>query len=229
MNKNIKTIAFDADDTMWENEIYYRATEQKYCQLLSSFLSEEEVSLELLKIEIQNMDLYGYGAKAFILSLIENALKISNNKIDTKTIENIIQLGKELISKPIKLLPEVEEVLTVLNRRYKLVLATKGDLLDQERKLKNSGLIKFFHHVEIMSDKREIDYENLIKKLNLKPEEFLMIGNSAKSDCLPLLNIGSNAILIPYHTTWAHEIIENPIVHQNFKQIEKLSEVLGIV
>ena len=159
--------------------------------------------------------------------MIEAAMKISNNTISVKAIERIIQYGKELTEKPIVLLDGVEETLQALHGKYKLVVATKGDLLDQRRKLHNSGLGKYFHHIEVMSDKQEIDYTDLIKRLEIEPSEFFMIGNSLKSDVLPVLAIGGHAVHIPFHTTWEHERIDHKVEHENFSSFEKITEVLG--
>ncbi|WP_413999832.1 HAD family hydrolase [Flavobacterium sp. W1B] len=224
--KNIKVIAFDADDTLFINETYFAETEEKFCSLMSDYLSHQGISKELFKIEIDNLKLYGYGIKGYILSMIEAAMKISNNTISIEAIERIIQYGKELTEKPIVLLEGVEETLQALHGKYKLVVATKGDLLDQRRKLHNSGLGKYFHHIEVMSDKQEIDYSDLIKRLEIQPEEFFMIGNSLKSDVLPVLAIGGHAVHIPFHTTWAHEKIDHKVEHENFSSFEKITDVL---
>ncbi|UFH36344.1 HAD family hydrolase [Flavobacterium acetivorans] len=225
--KNIKVIAFDADDTLFVNETYFAETEEKFCSLMSDYLSHQGISKELFKIEIDNLKVYGYGIKGYILSMIEAAMKISNNTISIEAIERIIQYGKELTEKPIVLLEGVEETLQALHGRYKLVVATKGDLLDQRRKLHNSGLGKYFHHIEVMSDKQEIDYSDLIKRLEIQPEEFFMIGNSLKSDVLPVLSIGGHAVHIPFHTTWEHEKINHKVEHKNFRSFEKITDVLS--
>jgi putative hydrolase of the HAD superfamily len=226
---NPKVIAFDADDTLFVNEPYFQETENKFCELMSDYLSHQGLSQELFKIEIQNLELYGYGIKGYILSMIEAAMKISNKTISIDVIEKIIQYGKELLQKPIELLDGVEETLTQLHGKYKLVVATKGDLLDQRRKLHNSGLGHFFHHIEVMSDKKEKDYEDLLKRLDIKPNEFFMIGNSLKSDVLPVLEIGGFAVHIPFHTTWEHEKINHTVEHENFKTLTTISEVLPLL
>ena len=226
---NLKVIAFDADDTLFVNEPYFQETEHKFCALMEDYLSHQGISQELFKIEIDNLKLYGYGIKGYILSMIEAAMIISNNTIPVEVIEKIIQYGKELLEKPIVLLDGVEETLEALHGKYKLVVATKGDLLDQRRKLHNSGLGHYFHHIEVMSDKQEVDYSDLIKRLDVKPEEFFMIGNSLKSDVLPVLAIGGHAVHIPFHTTWAHEKIDHTIEHKNFKAFEKITEVLQLL
>ena len=225
---DIKVIAFDADDTLWVNEPYFQNTEKKFCALLEEFLPQHTLSRELLKIEIENLALYGYGIKGYILSMIEAALKVTDNNIPIGAIEKIIGYGKELLNEPIELLDDVEEVLKSLQGHYRIVVATKGDLLDQERKLKKSELSHYFHHIEIMSEKKEEDYLKLIRHLDIQPEEFMMIGNSLKSDVIPVINIGGHAIHVPYHTTWAHEHVETKLEHKNFRHVERLREVLEL-
>ena len=226
----IKIIGFDADDTLWVNEPYYREAEKKFCDLLINYLPEEETDKILYKTEMQNLELYGYGAKGFMLSLIETAINISGGKIPSKEILKIIDIGKELLQKPIVLLDDVENVLKSISEKYKLIIASKGDLLDQERKLKKSGLAKYFHHIEIMSDKKTEDYKKLLKHLDIKPNGFLMIGNSLKSDIIPVISLGGNAIHVPYHTTWIHEEIDDSHnSNKKYMEVETLSDVLGFL
>lgn len=222
----IKIIAFDADDTLWVNEPYFREAEEKFCSLLEDYMPHHSISQELFKTEMQNLALYGYGVKGFMLSMIETAMRVSGNTVPHSIIEKAIQYGKDLLGKPIELLDGMEEALHLLKKKYRLVVATKGDLLDQERKLKKSGLEHYFHHIEIMSDKQETDYQKLIRHLDINPEEFLMIGNSLKSDIMPVLAIGGHAVHIPYHTTWAHEKVEHSIDHLNFRQAETIKDIL---
>lgn len=226
---NIKIIAFDADDTLWVNEPYFQMTEKKFCVLMQDYLSHQRLSQQLFKIEIENLPLYGYGIKGYVLSMIEAAMKISNNTIRVEIIEKIINYGKELLEKPIELLTGVKQTLEALKGKYRLVVATKGDLKDQHRKLHDSGLGSYFHHIEVMSDKQTIDYDKLIKRLDIRPEEFFMIGNSLKSDVLPVLEIGGHAIHIPFHTTWIHEHISHKVEHPNFKTVENIVDVLPIL
>jgi len=223
----VKIIAFDADDTLWDNETFFQETEDKFFELMEDYLPKHTVARELLQTEIANIELYGYGIKAFILSMIETSMRISDKTIPVHAIEKMIGYGRELLNKPVVLLEGVEEVLTLLKPKYKLVMATKGDLLDQERKLIKSGLAHYFHHIEIMSEKKEPDYKKLVKRLDIQPEEFLMIGNSLKSDVLPVLNIGGHGIHIPYHTTWGHEKMDITIDHVNFRQAVKIKDVLA--
>ena len=226
---NLKVIAFDADDTLFVNEPYFQETEQKFCALMSDYLSEQGLSQELFKTEVDNLHLYGYGIKGYTLSMIEAAMKISNNTLSVEAIEKIIVFGKELLQRPIELLDGVEETLKSLSGNYKLVVATKGDLKDQRRKLHDSGLGAYFHHIEVMSDKQEKDYSDLLNRLEIKPKEFFMIGNSLKSDVLPVLGIGGYAVHVPYHTTWEHEKINHKVEHPNFRTLEKISDVLEIL
>jgi putative hydrolase of the HAD superfamily len=224
---NIKVIAFDADDTLWVNEPYFRQTEEQFCSLLSSYASQPELERELLKIEIANLNLYGYGIKGFILSMMEAAMKITQNTLSIEVVEHIMELGKQMLNQPIELLEGVEEVLETLKSKYRLVVATKGDLLDQERKLRRSGLSAYFHHIEIMSEKDDANYLKLVKHLDIKPEELLMVGNSLKSDVMPVLNIGGHAVHVPYHVTWAHEQIEGSIDNERFKSAGAIKDILA--
>lgn len=226
---NLKVITFDADDTLWVNEPYFEETEKKFLGLMADYLSHQSLSQELFRTEIDNLKYYGYGIKGYILSMIEAALKISNNTISIEVVEKIIQYGKDLLDKPIVLLEGVEETLKALHGRYRLVVATKGDLLDQHRKLHRSGLGHYFHHIEVMSDKQEEDYRKLIGRLDIQPDEFMMIGNSLKSDVLPVLAMGGHAIHIPFHTTWAHERIDHKVVHKNFRDFENITQILDII
>ena len=226
---DIKVIAFDADDTLWVNEPYFRQTEEAFCRLLGEYATHHELERELLKIEIQNLGLYGYGIKGFVLSMVETALRLTNNTISAGTIEQILDLGKQMLNQPIELLDGVEEVLETLKGKYRLVVATKGDLLDQERKLKKSNLTGYFHHVEVMSEKDDANYLKLMKHLDVQPQELLMIGNSLKSDIVPVLNVGGHAIHVPYHITWAHEHIEGSIDNERFKSVEEIKDILEFV
>ncbi|WP_343523990.1 HAD family hydrolase [Pedobacter sp.] len=226
MKNKITIIAFDADDTLWVNEPYFRETEERFADLLEDFMPRHSIMAALYQTEVANLSLYGYGIKGFMLSMIETAMQITTGKIDPIIVEKVLELGKEMLNKPIELLDGVEEVLKALHGKYRLVVATKGDLLDQQRKLTKSGFDHYFHHIEIMSDKQEKDYQKLIRHLDCKPEEFMMLGNSLKSDILPVLNIGGHAVHIPYHTTWIHESIDHTIEHPNFYEVESLAGVL---
>ncbi|MCB0607559.1 MAG: HAD family hydrolase [Lewinella sp.] len=222
----LKVIAFDADDTLWVNEPYFQEMEKKFCALLEDYLPHHTVEQELFKTEMQNLTLYGYGIKAFMLSMIETAIRVSGKTAGMEVIEKAIQYGKEMLQKPIELLDGVAEVLDALKDQYRLVVATKGDLLDQERKLRKSGLEKYFHHIEVMSDKQEGDFFKLIRHLDIRPEEFMMVGNSLKSDILPVLALGGHGIHVPYHVTWAHETVNHTVEHPNFREVKRIAEIL---
>ncbi len=225
MMTGITVIAFDADDTLWVNEPYFQEVEHKFCALLEDYLPAHAVSKELYAVEMQNLPLYGYGIKAFMLSMIETVLKVTNNTANPEILHKAIQYGQEMLNKPIELLDGVEETLRALKGKYRLVVATKGDLLDQERKLKKSGLEHYFHHIEIMSDKKESDYLKLLRHLDCRPDEFLMIGNSLKSDVMPVLAIGGHGAHVPYHTTWEHEKIEHTITHPDFYEMGNIADI----
>jgi putative hydrolase of the HAD superfamily len=176
------------------------------------------------------MELYGYGIKAFTLSLIETALRISNNQVPAAKIAEIVELGKKQLSKPLVLLDNVRDLLEELSRDYRLIVVTKGDLLDQERKLQKSGLEQYFHHIEIMSDKLESNYLKLLRHLDIEPEQFMMVGNSLRSDIIPVLQIGGYAVYVPFPATWEHEHAdERSITSPNFRKIEKISQVSELV
>ncbi len=229
MYKDIKVIAFDADDTLWVNETYFRDAEHEFAKLLSKYETENKIDQELFKKEIENLSIYGYGVKGFVLSMIECALELSNYKINQTTIDKILKIGKDMLEKPIELLDGVEEVLQKLQGKYKLIVATKGDLLDQERKLEKSNLLKYFHHIEVMSDKKEADYIKLIKHLDIDSSELLMIGNSLKSDVLPLVKVGASAIHVPFHTTWAHEEVLEEEKSEDYRTAIKITDILKFI
>ena len=223
---NIKVIGFDADDTLWVNETYFRDAEQEFAKLLSQFETPNKIDQELFKMEMKNLPVYGYGVKGFVLSMVEMAIELSNGTVSNKVISKILDIGKDMINKDVELLEGVEEVLQNLSSKYKLIVATKGDLLDQERKLEKSGLLDHFHHIEVLSDKKEANYSKLLNHLDINPTEFLMVGNSLKSDILPLINIKSKAIHVPFHTTWAHEEVSvNKNQSEQYHTVNSLLEL----
>lgn len=207
--ENIRVIGFDADDTLWVNETYFREVENEFAKILEDYEVNDRVSQELFKVEMRNLGMYGYGVKGFVLSMIECALDVSNHTLPQTAISRIIGLGKEMIERPIELLPNVVDVISKLKEDFRLIVVTKGDLLDQERKLQRSKIAHHFHHVEILHDKEEANYLKLLRQQDIDPKEFLMVGNSLKSDVLPVIGIGAQAVHIPYHTTWQHEEAEH--------------------
>lgn len=224
--EQIKVIGFDADDTLWVNETFFREAEERFATLLEPYETKNKIDQELFKMVMKNLDLYGYGIKGFMLSMIECALELSNNEIPQSTLSKLLDIGKEMIAKPVDILDGVEVVLEKLQKNYRLIVLTKGDLLDQERKLDRSSLSDYFHHVEVLSDKKEKNYKDLLDHLEISTNEFLMIGNSLKSDVLPLVNIGARAVHVPFHTTWKHEEVAAPIKKEGYITVQKLTDVL---
>lgn len=229
MKNNLKIIAFDADDTLWANEHYFRASENRFSELMSDFLPPHDVNRELLRIEIKNIPVLGYGVKSFIISMIETAMEISNQSLDNQTIDKIIQIGKDQLEQPVEILDGVKEVLENLKDKYRLVMATKGDLMEQEGKLVKSGLEHYFHHIEILSEKKSNNYAKLIKHLDVPPDQFLMIGNSLKSDIIPVLDLGAWAFHVPFHTTWEYEKVDASLDHPKFQKLIEIKDILNYV
>ncbi|MDF1573684.1 MAG: HAD family hydrolase [Bacteroidales bacterium] len=229
MIKGIKVIGFDADDTLWVNEPYYKEAEEQFVRLVTSYGVNGNIAGALFETEIANLGLYGYGIKAFMLSLVECAIQLTDGGVSTRDINRIIGIGKSMMERPIELLDDVKTVLKTLVPRYRLIVATKGDLLDQERKMKRSGIADYFHHIEVMSDKKEQQYVQLLKHLDIAPQAFLMIGNSLRSDIIPPLELGAWGVYVPYHTTWAHEEMEKVPESARFFQVEELHQVLDLL
>lgn len=226
----LEIIAFDADDTLWDNEIYFRESEQKFYELMSDFQPKEVLEKQLYETEIRNIALYGYGIKSFTLSMIETIGVVTHNSAPYETVKKAMEIGREQISAPVTLLPDVVETLDRLaaSKKYRILLVTKGDLLDQQRKLQRSGLGNYFSNVEILSDKRAEDYQALCARLQCKPEKMMMVGNSLKSDVLPIVSLGGYGVYVPYQTTWQHEVAEK-IEHPNFYEITRLEELWNVI
>jgi putative hydrolase of the HAD superfamily len=198
-------IAFDADDTLWHNESLYKATQDRFQELLAPYGQDGGAVAELYQTEMQNLRYYGYGLKSFTLSMIETAIRVTEGRIQGGEIQQIIGLAKQMVDTPVRLFEGVAEVVSALAGSYPLMLITKGDLLDQERKLAQSGLAPHFAHVEIVSDKTEAIYRSLLAQHQIAPQRFLMVGNSLRSDVLPVVALGGHAVYIPCEITWAHE------------------------
>lgn len=227
---NIKVVAFDADDTLWENQTYYDEAEKRLGEILQEYGDPETVLKDLFSIEMANMQIFGYGAMAFTLSMIETALKVSNDTIPAAKIHEIHSLGKSLLHIPSTPLPGVAETLETLQktRHYRTIVITKGNMLDQENKLERSGLTRFFSHIEIVPDKSEEAYGKIIDVLGIKAGELLMVGNSFKSDIAPVLNLGGSGVHIPAKSTWQHEVIEE-FDHPRLFRISHFRELLDIL
>ena len=233
MNKitnEIKVLAFDADDTLWDCQSWFDDVERRCCDLLSPWATAREVSSGLVETERKNLNLTGYGTKAFTLSLIENAVRVTNGQLTGSVIQQLLDMGKELLEFPTTPLPEVQETLARLAemRRYRLVVFTKGELMDQENKLHRSGLEQYFSHVETVSNKTEQEYRQLCENLGVAPEQTIMVGNSFRSDIAPALAAGAWAIHIPYHVVWAMEKSEE-FPHERLQKIEHFGEILSLV
>lgn len=230
MIEKLKAIAFDADDTLWDNEPFFQQVERDMCAVLSAYADADTVSRNLFETEMANMADYGYGAVAFTLSLVENACKVSQGKVKPDEILQIINLGKSLMHLEATPLEGVTETLKVLKAsgKYHLVLFTKGELLTQEHKLQRSGLEPFFDKIVIVSDKKKPQYQQLCKDLDIQPAELMMVGNSLKSDIQPALEIGAWATYIPYEVMWQHEVIGHFEHERMFKigRFEELNKVL---
>ena len=230
INDEIKVLAFDADDTLWDSQSWFDDVDRRCCELLSPWATPREVSEGLVNTERKNLLLTGYGTKAFTLSLIENAVRVTREQLTGDIVQQLLDMGKELLEFPTTPLPEVEETLKRLaeQRRYRLVVFTKGELMDQEAKLQRSGLEQYFSHMETVSNKTEREYRQLCENLGVAPEQTVMIGNSFRSDIAPALAAGAWAVHIPYHVVWAMEKSEE-FPHERLRKIEHFSEILDVL
>ena len=221
----ITTVALDADDTLWHNESIFHLTQDQYVGLLKDYGDPNHMKVRLLEVEIKNLKLYGYGVKSFTLSMIETAIDLTRGAVPARTIAEILDLGRAMLEHPVEPLPGVAETLAALKDGYKLVMVTKGDLMNQEQKLARSGLGDCFQAIEIVSEKDANTYRRVVARQGVPPEDAVMIGNSMKSDVLPALEAGLWGIHIPYHITWAHEHAEPPADSPRFAKLETISEV----
>ena len=227
--EKIKVVAFDADDTLWDCQGHFERVMQRLYDELSPWVDRETAACELYATERKNMAALGFGTKAFTLSMLETAMRVSRYEMAAEKIGEIQQLCYSLLEFPCTPLPEVEETLERLRTTHaRLVCFTKGELLEQEHKLERSGLLRYFEHVEITSDKREREFEALCRKLGIAPDEMLMVGNSLKSDIAPALAIGCLAAYIPFHVTWELEHTAH-FTHPRMVQIERFSQLLDMM
>lgn len=225
--RDIEVIAFDADDTLWDCQSHFADVERRYCGLLADYGDADHIAGELFRTEAANMELLGYGTKAFTLSLVENAVAVSGGRVSATAIGEIVSLGKELLRLPATPLPGVRETLTALRGR-RLAVFTKGELLDQESKLRRSGLEGYFSHVEIVSDKTTHEYLALCRHLDVAPDRLLMVGNSFRSDIAPALAVGAAAAHIPFHVTWQLEVADE-FDHERLVRLRRFSELADIL
>lgn len=230
MKREFRVIAFDADDTLWDCQSWFDSVEERCAELLKPWATRKEVSEGLFATEHRNLSLTGYGTKAFTLSLIENAVRISHGEISGDDVMRLIDMGKELLRFPTTPLPEVQETLEALvqRRRYRLVVFTKGELMDQEDKLRRSGLEQYFCRLETVSNKTVTEYRQLCENLDVAPEETLMVGNSFRSDIAPALAAGAWAAHIPYHVVWELEKSEE-FPHERLYKMQQFGELLHLL
>ena len=221
-------IAFDADDTLWHNERLYVAAQERYRRLLAQYVSEQRVESQLYETEIRNLQHFGYGIKAFALSMIETAIDISAGRVTSREIQQILDAGKALLTRPIELLPGVRETLEHLADKYNLLLITKGDLFHQESRIAASGLGELFSALEVVSEKDVPTYERVFRRYHIDPATFLMVGNSVRSDILPIVALGARAVYIPYEITWQHEVADPATAaHDGWWELASISELPG--
>jgi putative hydrolase of the HAD superfamily len=223
-------IGFDADDTLWHNETIFESVHESYRSLLERYHEAATVDRTLFATEMRNLELYGYGVKGFTLSAIETAIQLTDGKISAAEIQQLVKLGQEMLAHPVVLLDGVAETLATLAQKHRLIVITKGDLKDQERKLAKSGLGESFHHIEIVSEKNQTVYTKILQRQGIEPTQFLMVGNSLKSDILPALALGSAGAYVPYHLTWAAErVTELPPADGRFFKLKNLRELPEVV
>lgn len=223
-------IAFDADDTLWQNETLYHNAQETFVGLLTHYHPEDWIRQRLYQTEMRNLAHFGYGIKAFALSMIETVVELTEGRVEGRDIATLIDTARGMIDAEIELLPEVEQVVKGLNGRYQLAIITKGDLLDQQRKVTRSGIGHYFRHIEIVADKNRETYQGLMRKMGVEPAQFMMIGNSLRSDILPILELGGQAVYIPHALTWAHESAPIPPAGTwGYHQAEAIAELPGIL
>ncbi len=222
MTAQLTTIAFDADDTLWHNEQYFRLTQDRFCGLLRDFTEPDRLMDRLLEAERRNIGHYGFGIKGFVLSMIETAIDVTDRRVSADVIQEIIAAGQDMLQHPIELLPHAREVIAEVASHYRVILVTKGDLLDQERKLAQSGLRDLFDSVEIVSNKTPSVYRDIFARHADSPEHAMMVGNSIRSDVLPMIEAGGWGVYVPHSLTWTLEHDEPPSGHARFREIPNL-------
>ena len=228
--RTVEVVAFDADDTLWVNEPFFRESERRFCALVAPWAGAEEAVERLYAREVANMPLYGYGVKACVLSMVETALELGGERLPAAVVGELLALGRDQLQRPVELLPGVRETLRRLQGRYRLAVVTKGDLLDQRRKLRLSGLAPCFDAVEVMADKDEAAYGEVMRRLGVDPGAFLMVGNSLRSDVLPVVTLGGRAVHIPFGETWRHEEVDPvALAPYDFPVLERIDELAPLL
>ena len=229
MTVQLTAIAFDADDTLWHNEQYFRLTQDRFCDLLRDFTEPDHLKDRLLEAEQRNIGHYGFGIKGFVLSMIETAIEVTDRRVTADVIQEIIAAGQEMLQHPIELLPHAREAIEAIASRYHVMLVTKGDLLDQERKLAQSGLGNLFDGVEIVSSKTPAVYRDIFTRHANGPEHAVMVGNSIRSDVLPMIEVGGWGVYVPHHLTWAMEHEDPPSGHERYREIPDLGQLPSLL
>jgi putative hydrolase of the HAD superfamily len=226
----IKMIAFDADDTLWTNEEHYLNVQKRFADLLEIDLSFKEIDQALLETEIRNVPIYGYGVKSFALSMVETAIQLTGGQVSAATINNILAEIKAMLTDDVELYPHVESVIRSLAQDYRLAIITKGDLLHQQSKIDRSGLTPYVDQVEIVSEKTTESYRRFLDNLGVVPQHFIMVGNSLRSDVLPVAAIGGVGVHIPSAFTWAHEEpTQQQGSHSAYHQLEHIGQLPGLI
>lgn len=225
----ITTLGLDADDTLWHSENHFAVTEQRFGELVAPWVEGAEAAARLLERERANLRLFGYGVKGFTLSMIETAIEISGGSVPTESVQQIIEWGKEMMDHPVELLPGVEDTISALGDRYRLLLITKGDLFHQETKIAESGLAEHFESIDILSEKSPDHYRRVLDRVGVEPPGFVMVGNSLRSDVLPVLDIGGHGVHIPYGITWGHEQVDGEPDADTFHRLERIAELPALL
>lgn len=226
MTDALPYLALDADDTLWHNEPLYQASQRRFRELLFYYHDPAWVEARLNETEIRNLQHFGYGVKGFTLSMIETAIELSEGRVTAEQVQSIIDMGREMLTQPIELLPGVQQAIATLAESHRLMLVTKGDLLDQETKLARSGLGQHFSAIEVVSEKDPATYADLMTRYAIAAPDFTMVGNSLKSDVVPVASLGGVAVHIPYRTTWVHErVTDTDLAGVPYQTLTSISEL----
>ncbi len=226
----VRVVGFDGDDTLWHSETRFHVTQGQFRELLQRYVRDADIDALLAATEMKNLSLYGYGVKSFTLSMLETAIELTGRRISTDDLAVILGWGKGMLMEPTELLDGVEETLRTLSHDHDLLLITKGDLFDQESKLARSGLGDLFLGVEILSEKNVDSYRGVFKRRGIKPEDFLMVGNSLRSDIVPVVELGGRAVHVPYQVTWQHEHVpDDQLPKQGWRRISSIAELTAVL
>jgi putative hydrolase of the HAD superfamily len=225
----IETVAFDADDTLWHNEHLFQDTQKKLEAIVQRYRPGEDIHEALFAVEMRNLELFGYGIKGFTLSMVEAAIQLTGERITAAEVHEIVQLGKHMMTAPVDLLEGVEETLAAVCGRFRVILITKGDIVDQNSKIERSGLAECFEQVEIVPRKDARVYRTIFERHGIEPARTVMVGNSMPSDVLPILELGGHGVHVPYALLWAHEAHDEDPVSERFHRLQRLDELPGLL